>query len=85
MDLPSIDLPTQLPEDAASDESTVQNLRWDFCLRFQGRPWVTLPVFAPSVEEATEIMEAWLRKMNQTLVRMGFPAGSATGTAGACV
>jgi hypothetical protein len=84
MELPSIDLPTQLPEDGASGDSTVQNLRWDFCLRFQGSPWVTLPVFAPSVPEATEIMEAWLRKFNQTMVRMGFPAGSATATAGAC-
>ena len=38
MDLPSIDLPTQLPDDGASSESTAQNLRFRLLPPLPGTP-----------------------------------------------
>jgi hypothetical protein len=49
-DFPDIELPTQLG-------ATADNLCFDFCLRFLGRPWATVQGCGGSPEEAAD---AWL-------------------------
>jgi hypothetical protein len=50
-----------------------QNLPFLFCFRFNGRPWTTMPVFAPSPSEAAISAANLVAKLNAVAPLKGFP------------
>ncbi len=57
-----------------------QNLQWPFCLRYNGRPWQSTSVSAPSPEEAADAAAAIVAFLNSRAPQLGFPPlFSATG------
>jgi hypothetical protein len=82
-----LDLQSSLTADAASGnlDTGLAVLQFDFCLRFNGQPWVTIPVGAPSPEAARLTMSQWVSQVaNPTLVRMGYPPNMCTFSPGSC-
>ena len=81
-----VDIPSTLeaPGGGAGDTAIVM-IPFMFCLLFAGRAWMTVPVNAPSPEDAATTMDQFVRQVaNPTLVRMGYPANICSWSAGAC-
>jgi len=84
---PDLAVPSELQTDDGpvdTSEGTTQKVRWDFCLLFAGRAWVTLPVFAPSPDDAASTMAAFVQQVNVTLANMGYPPNICTWATGPC-
>ncbi|MBO0783133.1 MAG: hypothetical protein J2P37_30325 [Ktedonobacteraceae bacterium] len=85
---PQVDLPTELSADVdttgAIEDETIQSVRWDFCLLFAGRAWMSLPVYAPSADEAASTIDAFVQRLNTTLKSKGYPSNICSWTTGAC-
>lgn len=72
------------PEGFDSGTLTVTDLGWPFCLLFNGRPWQTVTWKVDTAAEAAGWMDAFTRRANAQLARMGYPPGICTWAAGAC-
>ena len=83
---PDIEIPPVVYADDSGDQldTGAQNLCWDFCIRFLGRPWQTIQGCGPSPEAVAMSLDQLVQRLNQTLRRMGYPANSASWTSGAC-
>ncbi|WP_214323246.1 hypothetical protein [Nonomuraea sediminis] len=80
--LPDLELPEQLPDDAEVDLTELPV--FDVCLRFNGRPWQSLKVSAPSPEDVAVIMDNFAARINAILVQRRYPPGMCTWTHNAC-
>jgi len=84
---PDFDLPSSLTADSSTgnvDTGEVM-LRFDFCVQFNGRPWGTVPVNAPSPELALLTMSQYMKHvLIPAMVSRGYPPSIFTFSAGAC-
>jgi hypothetical protein len=76
-EFPDIELPTQLG-------ATTDNLCFDFCLRFLGRPWATVQGCGGSPDEAADTVAGFVQNLNEQAQAMGFPRNSISFVGGAC-
>ncbi len=61
-------------------EAAPQNLQWPFCIQYNGRPWQSTIVSAPSPEQAVDAAAAIVAFLNSRAPQLGFPPlFSATG------
>ena len=83
---PDIEIPKNLtaPPDPGAQNLGVQNLVFPFCLTFNGQPWQTIPVAAPSVQAAALTVDQLVRTLNATAVRLGYPPNCISAASGAC-
>jgi hypothetical protein len=66
-----------------AEVSSGQNLPWPFCFLYNGSPYYSLIVYAPSTGEAVDIVEIMLTRWNFAATQLGYqPLFSAV--AGAC-
>jgi len=79
-----IEIPAQLVSSDAEDLAQ-QNIVFQFCLLFMGRSVQTVPVAAPSPEEAALTMRQFVDQINAGLERMGYPPNCCSMASGACV
>ena len=56
---------------------------WEFCLRFDGRPWQTVAFQVDTAAEAAGWAQAYTQYLNRALIKAGYPP-ACTWTAGAC-
>ena len=64
--------------------SGAQNISAQFCLQFNGRPWTTITVAAPSPELAMLTVNQIVQRINDLLVRAGYPPNLCTAILGSC-
>lgn len=82
-----VDVPTTLTasQSSSGNVAATEMIQFPFCLRFAGRPWVNVPVAAPSPEDAATTMDQFVRLvLNPQLAKMGYPANICSASAGAC-
>jgi hypothetical protein len=65
------------------DLGTATDLGWEFCLRFDGRPWQTVAFQVDTAAEAAGWAQAYTQYLNRALIKAGYPP-ACTWTAGAC-
>jgi hypothetical protein len=91
-ELPPVDLPDPATFQAEVGEveplekvknGVATDLGWEFCLRYNGRPWQTVYFTADSASEAAAWIVAYTRFVNETLVLQGY-APLCTWVIGAC-
>jgi hypothetical protein len=70
-----------LPLDTTSG---AQNISSQFCLQFNGRPWTTITVAAPSPELALLTVNQIVQRVNEVLVQAGYPPNLCTAALGSC-
>jgi hypothetical protein len=63
---------------------TVQMIPFPFCLLFNGKPWQTIIVAAPSPELAALTMEQYVQLKNAELVNAHYPPNMCSARSGAC-
>ncbi len=71
-------------EDSISGGTLNEMVSFQFCLRFNGQPWQTIVVAAPSPELAALTVSQIVQLINDQLVRMGYPPNLCTASSGSC-
>jgi hypothetical protein len=61
-----------------------QLLQFPFCLLFNGKPWQTIIVAAPSPDLAALTMEQYVALINKALVAAHYPPNMCTARSGEC-
>jgi hypothetical protein len=92
-DLPDVELPSAEdvmaevgsvePLDGADELAVITDLGYEFCVRYNGRPWIPLHLTANSAGEAAAWAQTIVDRFNQALVAAGYQP-LATWTYGPC-
>ena len=60
--------------DAVAASTDIQLFPFPFCILYNGRPWRSMTLMAPGVDEAVTTATQIVDLLNQTATRKGFPA-----------
>jgi len=77
-------VPDAQPADTTDGTTAIQTISFPFCLQFNGRPWQSIIVAAPSPELAALTVSQVVQLINEQLVRMGYPPNLCTAVSGSC-
>jgi hypothetical protein len=81
------DVPSTLTADTSNQPQATdaeQLLQFPFCLLFNGKPWTTIVVAAPSPDLAALTMEQYVQLINAALVNAHYPPNMCTARSGSC-
>ncbi len=71
-------------EDSSTGVSVIQAVSFPYCLQFNGQPWQSIVVAAPSPELAAVTVSQIVQLINDELVKMGYPPNLCSAVSGSC-
>jgi len=73
IDLASIVAQATAEQASQTDSTTVSNISFTFCLKYQGRPWRSVVFAAPDADLAILTVNQIVNRLNEIAIANGFP------------